>query len=334
MQAGQLGIAILYFLLLGFRLFSQGRAWAVSFLAGLALALPASVKLVPALPVVFLVFQQWSRVVFGRSAPRPWGQAVTLTVGVSTGVFLFLLAIPASVIGWHENLGYLRLWQSRVVSNDRVGGTANFNIHSDRNQSLANAAYMLAKSSSPKLPPRSPRRAERERLERLVKPGVRVAIGVGLALLLALGVALARHGRILDQATAYSLSLCATLVVSPLSWGHYYMALVPAVVCVPLWLLGRGMPRLARSVAVLPVILSWSFYVAMPYTGPLGLLGLGTAAWFLVACGLILGVETSSAIAGSRQVLANQSDSAGKGPHRAALARSGPVARATATNAW
>ena len=63
------------------------------------------------------------------------------------------------------------------------------------------------------------------------------------------------------------------------------MALVPAVLCVPLWISSRGKPRLALCVAAIPPILSWSYYVAMPYTGEIGLLGLGTAAWFVVACG-------------------------------------------------
>ena len=77
------------------------------------------------------------------------------------------------------------------------------------------------------------------------------------------------------------------------------MAGVPAVLCVPVWLSWRGMPRLARVVAAVPPILSWSYYVAMPYTGAVGLLGLGTTAWFLGASGLILGIEVSAALAPS-----------------------------------
>ena len=107
MQAGQLGIAILYLLIVGFRLFLQGRSWPGRFLAGLVLALPAVVKLVPSLPVVFLLFQQWTAVAFSPGGRRPWARATTLTAGVLTGAFLFLLAIPASLIGWQENLAYL-----------------------------------------------------------------------------------------------------------------------------------------------------------------------------------------------------------------------------------
>ena len=102
MQAGQLGIAILYLLTLGFRLFLERGSWQGGFLAGMVLALPAVVKLVPALPVVCLVIQQWSAVTFANRAARPWRAASSLTAGVVTGVFLFLLAIPASLLGWQN----------------------------------------------------------------------------------------------------------------------------------------------------------------------------------------------------------------------------------------
>jgi len=302
MQAGQLGIAILYFLLAGFRLVVLGRSWPWQFVAGLVLALPAAVKLVPTLPVAFLVFQQWSAVAFSPGARRPWARATSLTAGVLTGAFLFLLAIPASVIGWQENLGYLRLWHTRIVANDRVGRSANFNIRSERNQSLANAVYLLMKSTARTTPLDSQAKARPNRPGRVAHPGVRVVIGVGLTLLLAVGLALCRRTSVIDQATAYSLAICATLIVSPLAWGHYYMALVPAVFCVPVWLLGRGMERLARVVGVVPPILSWSYYVGMPYTGALGLLGLGTTAWFLGACGSILGIEVAGALGASRSI--------------------------------
>src|SRR5262249_47749542 len=58
MQAGQLGISILYLLMVGGRLVFQGKSWGTWLLGGLTLSLPASVKLVPALPVVFLLGQQ------------------------------------------------------------------------------------------------------------------------------------------------------------------------------------------------------------------------------------------------------------------------------------
>ena len=296
MQAGQLGIVLLYLLMVGFRLVLQGRWWPTWFLGGLILAFPAVIKLVPALPVVFLVCQHWSTVAWPQGGRRPFGQATALTAGVGTGVLLFLLVIPASLVGWQKNLDYLRIWQARIVTNDRVSANANFNIHSFRNQSLANAVYLCTKSVAPTavLDPRS--RAGWDRPERVVHPGVHVVIGVILIALLAVGLAVGRRTDRLDRATAYSLSCCATLLVSPLSWGHYYMAGVPAVLCVPLWLSRCGQPGLARIAAAIPPILSWSYYLAMPYTGAVGLLGLGTAAWFVGACGVILGIEVAGAL--------------------------------------
>jgi hypothetical protein len=72
------------------------------------------------------------------------------------------------------------------------------------------------------------------------------------------------------------------------------MAETLAVLFVPLWLLRRNRPIQAKVVAVIPPVLSWSYYLAMPYTGGIGLLGLGTTAWFLVVCGLIVYREVAS----------------------------------------
>ena len=100
------------------------------------------------IPVVFLVVQRWSPVTFPRMGRRPWREASALSAGVLAGVFLFLLAIPASLIGWEKNLGYIGTWHSGVVANQRVGQTANFNIRSSRNQSLANGVYLAMKFRS------------------------------------------------------------------------------------------------------------------------------------------------------------------------------------------
>ena len=135
-----------------------------------------------------------------------------------------------------------------------------------------------------------------DRPERIVHPAVRVLVGLILVC--------ASHGRLLAgqaeatvsiRPTAYGLACCATLLVSPLSWGHYYMAEAPAVLFVPIWLLRRGRSTQAKVVAVIPPVLSWSHYLAMPYIGEIGLLGLGTTAWFLGVCGLILGSEVAVA---------------------------------------
>jgi hypothetical protein len=291
MEAGQLGIAILYLLMLGFRNALQARSRGRWFLGGLILALPAAVKLVPAFPVAFLVVERWWAVARTPSENRPWKQAAILSSGVLTGVFLFLFAIPASLIGWRSNLDYLDQWRARIVTNERVGADANFNIHSFRNQSLANAVYLWDRATV-----RPPRPGSRggfapDRAERIAHPAARILVGVVLAALFMASWSLCKHSDVLDRATAFGLASCAMLLISPLSWGHYYMAQLPAILLVPIWLLRRGREFEAKVVAVTPVVLSWAYYVAMPFTGGFGLLGLGTTAWFLGACGLVVSCQ-------------------------------------------
>ena len=226
-----------------------------------------------------------------------------------------MLLIPASIIGWHKNIHYLDVWQKQVVTNERVGPTASFNVHSYRNQSLANGVYLWSKSirtDSAPPPPVGAGSARRSGLrarptdpmaeapghdhpERIANPAVRVAIGAILIVLLALAIMVGRRTNALNAHTAFGLASCATLLVSPLAWGHYFMVQLPALLCVPIWLSRRGMPRTAKIAALVPVVLSWSYYLAMPQFGGLGLLGLGTAGWFLVACGLMLQSVSSDA---------------------------------------
>jgi hypothetical protein len=220
-----------------------------------------------------------------------------VTAGVFTGVLLFLMAIPASLIGWRANINYLNDWRARVVTNEHVARDSNFNIHSYRNQSLANAVYLwdnrnpIADAQAQPMPNRS---------ERSGHIAVRVLIGLIVAALFMVCYLLGRRDDRLDQAVAYALACCATLLVSPISWGHYYMVEAPAALVIPLWLLRRGRPTQAIVVAAVPPVLSWSHYVAMPYVGGLGVLGLGTMVWFLGVCGLIIGQETSDAPAATR----------------------------------
>ena len=147
MQAGQLGISILYLLILGLRLVLERRSWLGGFLAGVLLALPAAIKLVPALPVACLLLQQWSAVAFREKSRRPWRKASAVSAGVLAGGFLFLLAVPASLLGWQKNLGYLATWRTGIVADQRLDQSKNFNIRSARNQSLANAVYLCANTS-------------------------------------------------------------------------------------------------------------------------------------------------------------------------------------------
>ena len=60
LQRGQVGIALVYPLLLGFRLTLSGRSWPIWWLGGVVLGWPIVVKLIPALPVIFLMLIRWA----------------------------------------------------------------------------------------------------------------------------------------------------------------------------------------------------------------------------------------------------------------------------------
>jgi hypothetical protein len=48
-----------------------------------------------------------------------------------------------------------------------------------------------------------------------------------------------------------------------------------------------GRPRTAIGLSVVPVAAIWLHYVAVTFTGRVGLLGLCTAAWFLCTCAIL-----------------------------------------------
>jgi hypothetical protein len=312
LQRGQLGVALLYPLLLGLRLALGGRTLTAAGLGGVVLAWPVVVKLVPALPVGFLLMQLWAGALVpapateaGRRARRA-GRAAAVTAGLGAGGLLFLLALPAACVGWGQNLRYLSTWANKVVTNADVGQRAGFHFDSVSNQSLGNAAHRLAiRLRGPDDVLRWASKAhwlavdrviaERRRADHRTRLVAQVAKGVVLVLLLALGVSTGWRGDARGLVATYSLACVATLLLSPLSWGHYYMALLPAVLFVPLWLEGRGLPRTARLLVACPAALTWAHYAAPRVTGAFGLLGLGTTLWFLAVCGLAIATRSRAA---------------------------------------
>jgi hypothetical protein len=289
---------LLYPLLLGFRLVLGGRTWAAWWFGGLVLAWPVVVKLIPALPVGLLVIQQWAAVVApGRArAPKAVGRAEALSLGIATGGLLFVLAIPAACLGWASNLQHLETWARKVAINHDVGQTAGFHIDSISNQSLLNGAHLLS-ARLRKVDPTLKRRAslhwmtagrvaaELRRTDVVTRRIILALRGVVLALLLLLGLLVVQRD-IPGQAATCGLACLATLLVSPLAWGHYYVFLLPAVLFVPVWLVGRVGLTTVGAVAAFPAVLTLAHYLAMRLTGPIGLLGLGTTSWFLAVCGL------------------------------------------------
>ena len=102
------------------------------------------------------------------------------------------------------------------------------------------------------------------------------------------------------QAATFGLACLASLVVSPLAWGHYYVMVLPAVIFAPLWLENRGHPLAAKAIAAFLPMLTWTHYVLMRWSGPIGVLGLGTTLWFLAVSITILLVRDPQRQASAR----------------------------------
>ena len=144
LQRGQVGIALVYTLLLGFRLSLGGRSWPIWCLGGVVLGWPIVVKLIPALPVAVLLLQRWAAALAPSRSPRALSQATTVTLGLALGVFLFTFAIPAACIGWSQNLHHLRTWSRKVATSPDMGREVFVEVDNDSNQSFSNAAHLLA----------------------------------------------------------------------------------------------------------------------------------------------------------------------------------------------
>jgi hypothetical protein len=356
LQRGQVGIVKMYLLLLGLRVILGGRSYRAWLTGGIILALPVALKILPALPVGFLLFfemAEWAWSYVRRQKPRradipvcpvcettytpvPCGMRfASSTVGVTFGLVLFILLIPAALLGWNANLHHLDTWGRFMLTKADNGGMdpRSGNSHSVRNQSLQNGTYRLGnfiyhvfaagpddrlveRFDAPAMPMDSP----------LADRSLFLARGLIALALLALGVRLARGselnhpvGRIsksvpkdwtdseirptgnrLNMATAFALSCVTMLSVSPVGRAHYFMLLAPAILFVPLWLDLHNRRRsgiiLAAILSALPIL----HYALLPFAGRIGLLGLGTTTWLLTTLVIISQADHAAACAEKR----------------------------------
>jgi hypothetical protein len=318
LQRGQMGLALVYPLLLGFRLLWLGNSrWAL-LAGGAILALPIALKLTPALPAA-CVLATFFVATFARvrepanltrsTPPRtlrlaPGGKSsrnslaersVCGSAGLAAGCVVLFLLFPAALIGWNANLRHLHTWYVRVASRvddvrtDDFGG----DVASFRNQSLCNAVYRCGNWTARQFfdGPDDLRMDVRKAAMPMDAPIVsRILTVVRLAALLALGaviIAAGRGNQPVLQGIVLGLAGVATLVVSPVSRGHYYVFWAPAVVFVPFWLRQIGRPRAAVVFAAVPAVLTLLHYALLAYAGRVGLLGLGMTAWYFAACSSI-----------------------------------------------
>ncbi len=330
LQRGQVGICIVYFLLLGARLVLCSSSKLGMLLGGLVLALPVTIKLTPLLPAAVLAggllvqdLVRWGRVwqlkrqksslnqlpltpalsqvlsnaiarrknhehepaesMISNKLPR----GVWACVGGIAGLILWFLLVPAVSIGHDANVAHLRTWMNRVVANDNVGGANDFNFKSKRNQSLDNGvrrlgnlvAYQWFAGPNDQL-------VDQPNLPQVTMPmesaaanrGIKLAVLGFLLGLAALVLRTAWHDSLLMWPAVFGLGCLATVIVSPLSWGHHYVMCAPAMLFVP----GLCLPKQQRAAKILAAsaaLLLIAHYIALEQAGRIGLLGIGMSLW-------------------------------------------------------
>jgi len=161
LQRGQVGIVKMYLLLLGLRVILNGRTYRAWLAGGVVLALPVVLKIVPALPVGFLLFLELVEWAWGYARRRAPGGAVSgadipvcpdrcisqgrqeclphcgeirwlpttsgirflsSSFGFSLGLVLFFLVVPAMLLGWNANLHHLDTWGRFMLTKADNGG--------------------------------------------------------------------------------------------------------------------------------------------------------------------------------------------------------------------
>jgi len=334
MQRGQVGIAQLYLLLLGFRLLLESRSLWKSFAAGIILSVPIAIKITPLLPVGFLLFQQFIAAVSANRRRPTVERAAASWLGTTLGMVLCVLVIPASLVGWQANLGHLHTWWERVAMKiDQPGDAFAGDAYSFRNQSLSNAVRHLGNwadhtfgQGADDRPTVTPDGQEQNLL--MASESVdAMLMGIEIsALILLLGVAwcTARSGDLLAQAAGFGLACAATLVISPIARAHYFVLLLPVLPLLPRYLAGKNRTRAAFWLAAVPVALMLAHYLFLNFAGRIGLLGIGTAVWYAVASVMLIRTAGALGVSQATEGLATELCSAASRrsfSRRAAFAR-------------
>lgn len=323
LQRGQVGILILYLVLLGLRLVMAGDSWKRTVAGGVVLALSIVFKIIPVVPVFFLLFLLMiQRIKKTEGTPRPF-QFLEAGAGVFAGLLLFFFVVPSLFIGWQSNTEHLKTWSS-VIGTQAVETSveAHFsNPRGPKNQSLSNALYHTGNQIAFELSDRTepnPWLYNETTGRFMSSPAVTqviLVIRVFLGLLL-IPLAWKRSGSPLDRLAAFGLACAAMLIVSPVARGHYFMLELPAILFVSLWVWKYKSSSKAVLCASFPALLSVGHYTFITFpqmfeplkTGTLllGTLGIGTALWYAVmTCVLVIfspaGASSVPEIESSRQ---------------------------------
>jgi hypothetical protein len=302
LQRGQVGVVLAYLLLVGLRLVVTSETMRGVFVGGLALALAVTIKLTPILPAGVLALALLARAWRNRHSYAealaeglsrgPMHRAAATIAGGMAGIALFGIAIPSGAVGHAANVAHLRTWAKRVIANEEVGVDNDFNVRSRRNQSLTNAvrrlgnrmAFATGAGPDDRLVDDLAQQSARMPMDNAAADFALRSTAMGIvALLLIAGWHIAKRGDASGLAALFGLACTATLLVSPISWGHHYVFWLPALLFVPFWLWNNDRRALAVGMAESALVLMAAHYILLDHSGRVGLLGIGTAIWYLVA---------------------------------------------------
>jgi hypothetical protein len=310
LELGQVSIALLYLLLLGLRLAVCGGSAAAWIGGGVTLAGAVALKVVPALPAGFLLAALAVRPRGQRASRRRASRVVAVAGGLAIGTLVFFLFLPAGIVGWRANLRDLESLAHRVLFNPALGVEAHINITGPGNESFRFAVRNLGNwiASGGAILPRISEVPAPAAGTLLDAPFARELIvgfsGLVLLAVVAAGWRLARGGSSLGLAAAFSLACAEVLTLSPISWSHTFVLLLPGALFVPWWFVRRGRHRLALVVAVVPIGLELQHYLLRHTLRLVGVLGVGTALWLAAVCALIVLRPRSESTPGARDATA------------------------------
>ena len=289
LQRGQVGAFLLYFLVLGLRVFLERSGVVSSFAAGIIVMLPAAVKIPLLLPSALLSMSLCLHA-FRTKEPR---SALGFVGGAVAGVVLWLFLVPSMYTGWDVNLAYLNSWVRETLVNQKVGIGKGFEHYTMRNQSLTNGIDRFANFvdhvafQGPEDEP-SDFALFADRPMAMKSPVIR-AIALAWRSILALALLwvvwkVGQDDDRLGMAAVFGLGCVGSLVLSPIAWGHHFMALLPAGLLVPFWLWSRGYQRGAVGFACALAGLPLLHYCAFPWAPRMGILGIGMSVWLTLTC--------------------------------------------------
>lgn len=301
LERGQTAVVILYLLLLGARLAIVVPTASGKFGGGLAFAAATAIKLTPGLPAIAIA-------VMLLSAPRARSgylrHAFSYIAGFLLGIVVFVYFVPFASLGPERTNSALTSFVDKVIVQQSA-----IHLDSRSNQGIVKAvervSFML--TDGPDTLPWQHGRID-------VPAGGIVAARCALALIavsvIGVTIAAGRAAEALNITAAFSLAVLASILASPISWMHHHSADVVAVLFVPLLALARGRGREARLLAGLAVVIVNGYFLVEDYVRDSALLGVGMAAWFIVAAIAViswsLASDRTSVLACQRRKMQNE----------------------------